>query len=87
MMHALFITADGKISIQRLQESPERLNGLTRAWVRTGVSLKRVRGFGRGLFVYEQTEQQPLMSLAVAYRGKTLVKAIRAARKAKTLCT
>ena len=88
-LRAMFVSADGKISLQHIEESPAQLAGLARAWIRTGVDLKSVRGLGTGLFVYEQTPQEPLRSLAVAYQSRKFTEQLRrqleASRKLQTV--
>jgi len=50
---AMFVSADGKISIQPIKESPARIAGLIRPILRTGADRKQ------NLFTYEE-ERQPL---------------------------
>jgi len=76
-LRAMFVSADGKISLHHIEESPAQLAGLARAWIRTGVDLKSVRGLGTGLFVYEQTPQEPLRSLAVAFQSRKFAEQLR----------
>ena len=81
---AMFVDQSGKISIGHVEQSPRQLAGLARSWTRTAVDCKRVRGFGASLSVFEETQQQPLANLVVAYASDTLATAISEARR--TLC-
>ena len=74
---AMFVSADGKISIQPIKESPARFAGFIRTFVRSGVDLKK------NLFVYEQDLPVPLASLPTFYQIGALAEAFRRQREAR----
>ncbi len=73
---AMFVSADGKISIQPIKESRARLAGFVRTFVRTGADLKK------NLFTYEE-ERQPLASLPSFYQSGALAQEFRRQREAR----
>jgi len=72
---AMFVSADGKISIQPIKESPARFAGLIRTFLRTGADRKQ------NLFTYEE-ERQPLASLPSFYQSGALAEEFRRQREA-----
>ena len=72
---AMFVSADGKISTRHIKESPARLPGFVRTFVRTGVDLKK------NLFTYEE-ERDPLASLPTLYQIGALAEELRRQREA-----
>ena len=75
--HAMFVSADGKISVQQIKESPVRMAGFVRTFVRSGVDLKK------NLFVYEQDPPVPLASLPTFYQIGALAEEFRRQREAR----
>jgi hypothetical protein len=73
---AMFVTADGKISLQPIRESPVRFAGFIRTFVRTGVDRKQ------NLFTYEE-DRVPLASLPTFYQSDLLAAEFRRQREAR----